>query len=150
MKKRYNFYGIVVLVFAIITVLGCYRKELSDDFEYSPILYFKRINVIYIPHEGPDPEFMVGDYGNLLERIYENLSYPEQALVNGSEGLVSLYFAIKPDGTVDEVIIKTDIGDGCGEAAVDAVLKALDGIPYKPTGEVSNVYGLLEIYFEIA
>jgi protein TonB len=47
--------------------------------------------------------------------IHNRLEYPRQALLNQIEGTVVVEFVVRPDGLLDEIGIRNDIGFGCGE-----------------------------------
>lgn len=46
-----------------------------------------------------------------------NLRYPNLAVQNKTEGTVMVQFIVEKNGTVSNVKILQDIGDGCGEEA---------------------------------
>lgn len=60
----------------------------------------------------------------LVKNIYTNLIYPKAAQDAGTEGTVILSFVVEKDGAVGDVTIRKDIGNGCGDAAVETI-KAL-------------------------
>lgn len=55
--------------------------------------------------------------------IYENLVYPEEALMYGLEGQVTIEAFISDKGLVERTNILKDIGLGCGKAAEEAIKK---------------------------
>lgn len=57
----------------------------------------------------------------LLEYIYKNLKYPEEARKNEIEGIVVIQFIVDKDGTTRDARIVRDIGHGCGLAALNVV-----------------------------
>ncbi|RMG86514.1 MAG: energy transducer TonB [Bacteroidetes bacterium] len=59
----------------------------------------------------------------LYEFIYQHLKYPPLARENNVEGLVVVQFVVEKDGTVTGAKVVRDIGAGCGDAALQVVLK---------------------------
>ena len=57
-----------------------------------------------------------------MEYIDENLEYPEIAIKNKTEGIVTMKFSVTKDGSIKNVRVLRDIGDGCGEAAKKVIL----------------------------
>lgn len=51
----------------------------------------------------------------LLEFVYKNLRYPKEALNKRIEGVVLIGYTVETDGTLTNIIIKKDIGGGCGQ-----------------------------------
>lgn len=133
---------------------SCYR---NDKEEYKDInsahYYYKRPDGSFAGYNPSlpllEPVYKDGKYEGMIAAVYNNLEYPAQARTNQTEGEVEIWFGVKPNGQVDEVFIKVDIGDGCGEAAATAVKKAMEGTPFEPTGVNYDVYGVLEIDFEL-
>ena len=57
----------------------------------------------------------------LIEFLNKNLKYPKNAKDKEVEGTVILQFVVENNGSVSEVKIIKDIGEGCGQAAKSAV-----------------------------
>ncbi|MBP5190595.1 MAG: energy transducer TonB [Bacteroidales bacterium] len=62
------------------------------------------------------PEFPGGEKA-LYEYIDKNLHYPEEALRNGTTGMVVIRFVVEKDGSLSNVSIAREIGNGCGAEA---------------------------------
>jgi TonB family protein len=58
----------------------------------------------------------------MLKFVYSNLKYPKKAIEEKTEGRVIMKFVVKKDGSVGNVKIIRDIGNGCGEEAKRVVL----------------------------
>jgi TonB family protein len=89
----------------------------------------------------------------LLDYIYTNLKYPKLAKDNGTEGQVVLQFVITRDGSISDVRIVRDIGDGCGEAASE-VVKSMNNMsekwePGRQGGKKVKVLYTLPVKFKI-
>lgn len=76
-----------------------------------------------------------------------NVEYPEEAKAAGTEGTVYVSFIIDEDGRVTEPSIMRDIGNGCGEAAIDVLKKMPRWEPGKDKGEIVKVKLNLPIHF---
>ena len=50
----------------------------------------------------------------LLGFLKSNLKYPTQALRNKTEGVVLIQFIVEKNGSISNIIVIKDIGDGCG------------------------------------
>jgi TonB family protein len=88
----------------------------------------------------------------MLEFIYDNLSYPEQAKQNKTEGMVVLQFAISSAGKVINSKVARAIADGCSEAAmavIDKMAKEITWIPGKQFGKSVAVLYTLPIKFKL-
>jgi TonB family protein len=57
----------------------------------------------------------------LFNYIKDKLNYPKQALENSIEGVVTVSFIITQDGKIVSVQCEKDIGNGCGEEAVQLI-----------------------------
>ena len=91
--------------------------------------------------------------GKMLEYVYRNLIYPDTARIKGTQGQTVLRFVVKKDGTIDQVRIVRDIGDGCGEA-VKKVIESMNQmqerwIPGKNGGKNVNTQYILPVKFEL-
>lgn len=53
----------------------------------------------------------------MLEFIYRNLKYPESAKKKGIEGVVVVKFIVEKDGSLSNIEIKKEIGEGAGDEA---------------------------------
>jgi TonB family protein len=62
----------------------------------------------------------------MLDYIYSNLQYPEEAKKNGIEGNTVIQFIIMENGTVAELNIVRDIGHGCGEETARVIQQMND------------------------
>ena len=57
----------------------------------------------------------------LIQYIYGTMRYPSIARANRVQGTVVIQFDISPEGEIHDVTIIRDIGDGCGDAALEVV-----------------------------
>lgn len=62
-----------------------------------------------------------GGINAFRKALQEKIKYPSQATRKGTEGTVTISFVIDKDGRITDAKIVKDIGDGCGEAALEAL-----------------------------
>lgn len=89
----------------------------------------------------------------LLKFIYSNLSYPAEARQNKTQGTAVVTFVVEEDGSTSGFRIVRDLGDGCGEAALEVVNQMNEqGIIWTPgtrNGEPVRVQFNLPIKFRV-
>jgi TonB family protein len=90
-----------------------------------------------------------GGMPGLKKFIVEALRYPESALQNKIEGVVSLRFDIDHKGNVSNVQLLTSIGHGCDEEAIRLIL-LLKFITYNTQGLRVVFHKNLNIHFMLA
>ncbi len=57
----------------------------------------------------------------LITFLKSNIKYPQQALKNKTDGVVLIQFIVEKNGSVSNIKILNDIGDGCGNEAVRVI-----------------------------
>jgi TonB family protein len=89
----------------------------------------------------------------LLEFIYEEITYPEEARKNEVSGMVVVQFIVEKDGSVSNVQAVRDVGSGCGAEAVRVVElmneRGIQWIPGKHHGENVRVQFNLPVSFKL-
>ena len=89
----------------------------------------------------------------MLTYIYKNLKYPAEARKNKTEGEVVIQYVVDTDGIIQDAKIVRDIGDGCGEAALNVVNGMNDlpepWIPGVQRGEKVKVLYTLPVKFNL-
>lgn len=85
----------------------------------------------------------------MLEFVYENINYPEEAKIKGIEGTVVIQFLISKTGEVKSPLVVRDIGGGCGEAAMQVVHKMHNWIPAEKDGMPVNYHYYLPVKFRM-
>jgi len=83
-----------------------------------------------------------------MDEIHKKLVYPEEAASKGIQGKVFLIAFIDEDGTVSDVRILRGLGNGCDEAAIQAV-KSSSFIPGEHDGKKVKVKMSLAIPFKL-
>ena len=97
-----------------------------------------------------DPDQCTRD--RLIDHIYKRLKYPELARENKVEGMVVVQFKIDKKGQMGEVVIRRDIGAGCGQAAADVVssIKELSlWTPGKQRSRPVNILYTMPVKFKL-
>lgn len=89
----------------------------------------------------------------LLEYIYGNLKYPEEARKQNIEGRVIAQFVIKKDGSITDITLIRDVEGGCGQATIE-VLESMNEnnikwIPGKQSGGAVRVKYTLPVIFKL-
>lgn len=85
----------------------------------------------------------------MLEFIYQNIKYPEDAMKKGIQGMVVVSFIVEKNGGITNVELVRDIGGGCGEEAVRVVKTMPTWIPGKQDGEPVRVQFNLPIKYKL-
>lgn len=85
----------------------------------------------------------------MLEYIYRNLKYPDEARSKGVEGTAVIRFTINRMGSIDHAEIVRDIGSGCGEEALRVVNSMPDWVPGEQDGQSVSVQFNLPIRFKL-
>ena len=63
------------------------------------------------------PEYPVGK-GEMVKFFADNIHIPKEAAKNNAKGFVKLMAVVEKDGTLSNILVKSDIGYGCGAEAV--------------------------------
>ena len=82
-----------------------------------------------------------------LERAMQN--YPEQAVDNGTQGLVRIQFVIDREGNISEVKALNDPGDGIAAYAVSIIQKGPKWIPAEQNGQKVSYRHIQAITFQL-
>jgi protein TonB len=64
-----------------------------------------------------------GGINTFRKELQSKIVYPSAARRKETQGKVQVQFTIDTDGSITDIKILRDIGDGCGDAAVDALKK---------------------------
>ncbi len=94
------------------------------------------------------PEYPGGENA-MMQFIQDNLKYPSRARDNQTEGKVFVTFVVDEVGGIADIKVARDIGDGCGQAAVDVVKKMKNWSPGKQNGKAVRVQYTLPIDFTL-
>ncbi len=97
-----------------------------------------------------EPASFPGGEDEMYKFIAKNLQYPEEAKKKGIEGKVHVSFVVEVDGSITDVKVLRDIGDGCGEAAVRVVKSMPKWNPAKQNGEYVRILMILPFSFMLS
>ncbi|MEM9544845.1 MAG: energy transducer TonB [Bacteroidota bacterium] len=98
------------------------------------------------------PEYLNGGNEAFSEDIGVDLNYPALARENGTEGTCVVHFEITKIGTVENIEVVEDPGDGIGEAASSAITTVTEGVSFAPgmlDGDPVRVKKDISIKFKI-
>ncbi len=72
----------------------------------------------------------------LIEFLRDNIVYPELAKKKKISGRVYVSFVVEKDGSLSNIKILKDLGDGCGEEVIRVVRKMPRWKPGRQKGEI--------------
>ena len=78
-----------------------------------------------------------------------NMTYPQEALSSGTQGVVKVQFVVEPDGSISNPKILNGIGSGCDEEAIRLMLKMPAWIPGEEAGNRVAILSQLAIKFDL-
>lgn len=87
---------------------------------------------------------------SIMSFVFQNVYYPEQAVIDSTEGTVVIRFVVETDGSVTGHEILRDIGNGCGDAALEVMKQMPNWTPGKQNGEKVRVQFTLPVKFKLA
>ena len=85
----------------------------------------------------------------MLNFIYQNLKYPEEAEATGVEGVVVCSFIIEQDGSISNAKIIRSIGSGCDKEVLRVVNSMPNWTPGKQHGQTVRVQYNLPVKFSL-
>jgi periplasmic protein TonB len=94
------------------------------------------------------PEFPGGEE-EMQRFIARNIVYPAAALDVGIEGVVVVQFVVDKKGVIKDPVVVRDIGGGCGQEAINVVLKMPHWIPGEQNGLPVSVRYTLPVRFKM-
>ncbi len=106
--------------------VGC-TKDQTETFDC-----LVEINGVFELTEITTPAEFIGGQDALFESIAKEISYPPEARENGIEGTVILQYEVTSIGTVENIVILEDIGEGCGEEARRTLEVITEGVSFHP------------------
>lgn len=138
--------------------------EMAEEYTMSLRLFDEEANIpeiVAIAEEEEEEEETIftvveesamfpGGQEELMKYISENLIYPQQAREAGTQGLVFVTFVVEKDGSLTDIRILRDLGNGCGEEAVRIVKTMPKWIPAKQRGKEVKMQYNLPVKFTLA
>jgi protein TonB len=94
------------------------------------------------------PKFPDGEEAMQLF-IARNIIYPEVAMNAGIQGTVIVQFVVDSQGNITQPLVVRDIGGGCGQAAIDVIMKMPKWIPGEQNGLPVSVRCTLPVRFRL-
>ncbi|MGB0929767.1 MAG: energy transducer TonB [Chitinophagales bacterium] len=74
----------------------------------------------------------IGGQEAFFRAIGQEIRYPPEARKNGIEGTVIIEFDVTQTGEVENITLKEDIGEGCGEEAKRMFEVITEGVSFHP------------------
>lgn len=107
--------------------------------------------VIYSPYDVEKPaEFFRGDERTFLEKwVYLYLKYPEEAMIMGTQGVVTVEFVVDTEGYVSDVKVVKGIDEELDKEAVRVVSASPKWKPATNRGEKVRVKYTIPIEFRL-
>ena len=90
-----------------------------------------------------------GGEKEMLRFIYANIRYPDVARDAGIVGTAYITFIVEKDGSISNVVIKQDLGGGCGNEAARVVRLMPKWVPGKLAGRPIRAMFTLPIEFKL-
>ncbi len=104
-------------------------------------------NEVYVAVE-EQAEFPGGEDA-LISYISKNIKYPAQAKDADIQGKVMVQFIVQKDGSVTDVVVKKDIGGGCGTEARRVISALPRWKPAKNHGHAVKVKKIVPVDFRL-
>ena len=96
-----------------------------------------------------DPPQFPGGQEAMMKFIYSNITYPAEAKTAGTDGMCVISFVVEKDGSLSDIKIVRDIGNGCGAEAERVVRLMPTWIAGKQRGENVRVSFNLPVRFKL-
>lgn len=107
--------------------------------------------VTYSPYDvDKAPEFFRGDERHFLEKwVYQYLKYPEEAVIMGTQGVVTVEFVVEADGSVTNVKVVRGVDELLDKEAVRVISVSPKWRPALKNGEKVRVKYSLPVEFRL-
>ncbi len=119
-----------ILLFVFTTCLfqvSC-KKEPAESI---PLVEVEINGVFELMRVSKMAEYIGGQEG-FFRAIGQEIKYPPEARENGIAGEVVLEFEVTQTGEVENIVIKEDVGGGCGEEAKRTLEVITQGVSFHP------------------
>jgi protein TonB len=116
-------------------------------FAFSCNLYGQNADEVFVVADEM-PSFQ-GGQKTLMELIYKNISYPQDAMDNGIEGKVIVRFVINKEGKPTQISVSKGLCPSIDKVALDAINKIPKFIPGKIAGKPVSVWYAVPITFKL-
>jgi TonB family protein len=135
------------------------EQELNQAISKLTLQDLEQLNLILPPPPPPIEESVyqvvevqpspIGGIAALIQKLNENIRYPEEAISKGIEGKVFLQFVVFKDGHIGDIKVLKGLGHGCDEEAVRVLKEMPAWKPGTQKGERVNVRMSLPINFKL-
>lgn len=115
------------------------KKDGSLDFNPENLVFYLPEKLpLFQPNQkdkGNYAQLKKDSYQRLREFMEKETVYPKEARIKGTEGTVVVSFIITKKGEVTNIEVLRNIGDGCGEAAIEVVKATKKWTPAEQDGK---------------
>lgn len=148
---KYTKISVLFLLLSTLFVFSCSDKE--DETKYGSEHCLVLIDGEYIIAElDKAPEYLDGGEEGYSDTLSKHMKYPALARENGTEGTAIVTFVITAEGTLEEIEIIQDPGDGIADAVVTALQATAPGVAFSPgeiDGQAVNVKKEVPVRFKL-
>ncbi len=92
----------------------------------------------------------IGGQTAMYQFLSKNLKYPAEAMESNTQGTVYISFIVEVDGSINNAVIKRDIGKGCGDEALRVVKLMPKWSPGKQKGKPVRTSFVLPVSFKLS
>lgn len=114
--------------------------------EVQPEEEVKEEQIFVVVEEQPE---YPGGAGAMYKYLMSNIQYPAAAREANIEGKVYVQFVVEKDGSISNVVVKRDIGGGCGVEALRVVRSMPKWKPGKQRGKTVRAQFTLPVNFSL-
>lgn len=132
-----------ISLFVLLLMIGAFTLNVSAQEKKSD----KNADVVYTVVE-KEAEFP-GGFEAMNRFLSENIKYPTLAKQKNIQGKVIISFIIEKNGSISDIKVIKDIGEGCGEEGVRIVKLMPKWKPAQQRGEPVRQQFLLPISFNL-
>lgn len=140
--------GVCEYVFAFLMEMAGLDEKVARPLKTQEL---EEGGVVYSPYDvDKTPEFFRGDERSFLEKwVYTYLKYPQEALVMGVQGIVTVDFIVEADGSVTNVKVSKGVDPDLDKEAVRVISASPKWRPAIKNGEKVRVKYSLPVEFRL-
>lgn len=119
-----------ILFLVCLLQIACTKDQAEPEFEAIECLV--EVNGTFELTKVTKYAEYIGGQQALFQAIGQEISYPPEARENGIEGTVIIEYDVTKTGEVENIVIKEDIGAGCGEETKRMFEIITKGVSFHP------------------
>ena len=141
-----NFLVLAILVIFLSCFISCSKKQYTDKKNGSRIENQHEEEVLFIvDHIAQFP----GGESNMMKWLDENIKYPKEAVLKGTEGSVMVRFIIDSKGNIKSPEIIRSVDPILDQEALRVVQSMPAWIPAEHKGKKVSMYYVLPLRFKL-